>query len=278
MQKTQKKNRRAMTLMEVLIVGAVVGILVAILMPVLTTVRYAAYANNCKNNLRQLFLSHVVYAGDWRGTLPPSVFCLAGTTAQQPWYITIAPYCEKIDYSGSAYQANSTTYVAKQVICPRFIKQFPKIMSGQNNCKGYVRNCYLQSSAAAGGSSDYSNNTWPTTFKLAAVTMPGSRVFIGDGYSEGTGSSEATYTRFAATVMNIGYQYNTLTGAYVNQYASPAITPLSALTPDLINTQDLHHGRRSYGMCDGSARSLSDDYTQANNQLYLGLRDPVSLP
>ncbi|RMD75932.1 MAG: type II secretion system protein, partial [Lentisphaerae bacterium] len=55
------------TLIELLVVIAIIAILVTILLPALVSSRESALAAQCQNNLKQTFLTWVVYADDAEG-------------------------------------------------------------------------------------------------------------------------------------------------------------------------------------------------------------------
>jgi prepilin-type N-terminal cleavage/methylation domain-containing protein/prepilin-type processing-associated H-X9-DG protein len=82
------KNRRAFTLIELLVVIAIIAILAALLLPVLDKSKQKATQTACQNNIRQLQLGWIMYAGDFADHLPHnSVGDGAGETADNPGWV-----------------------------------------------------------------------------------------------------------------------------------------------------------------------------------------------
>lgn len=63
--------RRAMTLVELLVVVGIVAILAGLLFPVLTAARESARTTGCIENLTQLHAAFTLYASDHEGLKPP---------------------------------------------------------------------------------------------------------------------------------------------------------------------------------------------------------------
>lgn len=63
-------NRRAFTLLELLVVVAILGILISLLLPAVTKVQAKASSAACLGNLKQLQLCWQMYGDDFRGRLP----------------------------------------------------------------------------------------------------------------------------------------------------------------------------------------------------------------
>jgi prepilin-type N-terminal cleavage/methylation domain-containing protein/prepilin-type processing-associated H-X9-DG protein len=67
-------RRRAFTLIELLVVVAIIAILSAILLPVLSKAKQKGYQATCANNLRQIFLAFSLYADDYGGAYPWTLY------------------------------------------------------------------------------------------------------------------------------------------------------------------------------------------------------------
>jgi type II secretory pathway pseudopilin PulG len=65
---------RGFTLIDVLVSIFVIAVLISILLPSLGPVQETARRVACQSNVRQIGLGVVMYADDWNGQLPPSVF------------------------------------------------------------------------------------------------------------------------------------------------------------------------------------------------------------
>ncbi len=73
-QRSHRRVRSAFTLIDVLVSIAVIAVLVGLLVPSLASVNEAARRVVCQSNVRQIGLGLVMYADDYQGFLPPSVF------------------------------------------------------------------------------------------------------------------------------------------------------------------------------------------------------------
>ncbi len=66
-----RTNRKAFTLVELLVVIGIISLLISILMPALTKARTAAVMTQCMSNHRQVAMGIFQYVHDNKGVLPP---------------------------------------------------------------------------------------------------------------------------------------------------------------------------------------------------------------
>jgi prepilin-type N-terminal cleavage/methylation domain-containing protein/prepilin-type processing-associated H-X9-DG protein len=85
------KRRGAFTLIELLVVIAIIAILIGLLLPAIQKVRSAAARIQCANNLKQLGLGMINYAGDNGNAFPPS----HTSSPSVSWSVFVLPYVEQ---------------------------------------------------------------------------------------------------------------------------------------------------------------------------------------
>lgn len=92
---------RGMTVVELLVVGAILSLLVALTMPAVQSAREASRAVQCRNNLRQLCLAIQQYESSFH-VFPPGMQVhpfrgLAPNSKSIGWTIVLMPYLDRQD-------------------------------------------------------------------------------------------------------------------------------------------------------------------------------------
>lgn len=94
-------SRRALILVELLVVSTILGLLVAILIPAVQAAREAARRTQCQNNIRQISLAVLNYASAHKESLP-DLFryreqpCAShGDYNEFSWRVTVLPFLEQ---------------------------------------------------------------------------------------------------------------------------------------------------------------------------------------
>lgn len=84
--------RKGFTFIELFIVVGIIVAFSCIMVPVFQTMRRAATATACANNLHQVGLAYIAYASDWQGRYP-AISNLSKSTLDG-WFLRIPDYLE----------------------------------------------------------------------------------------------------------------------------------------------------------------------------------------
>jgi prepilin-type processing-associated H-X9-DG protein/prepilin-type N-terminal cleavage/methylation domain-containing protein len=115
-------NRRAFTLIEILVIIAIIAIVAAILYPVFAKAREKGRQISCLSNFKQCGLAFSQYASDWEGRLPPLwLIDTAGSetevgTGIGSWATCIMPYL------GEGTQVDMTNYDNAYLVGTKFMR------------------------------------------------------------------------------------------------------------------------------------------------------------
>ena len=90
-----RTRRFGFTLVELLVVIGIIALLISILLPTLNRARESARTVKCLSNLRQIGVTSVMYAGDWKGVLPYHEMKFQGMTpADRFWFTKLNAYID----------------------------------------------------------------------------------------------------------------------------------------------------------------------------------------
>ena len=175
----RSSRARAFTLIELLVVISIIAVLAAMLLPAISMVRDSARSSRCQSNLHQIGLAVFSYEND-TGFYPD-----VKVNNVTYWSDLIEPYVEATDDSVNSL---ANTLAKKGVLrsCPMWpYSSYYSGISTTNNVQakeqigyGMNKNCFLPSSFPA-PQPIFNGNPYRTATS-SSVTMPGTRVMIGD--------------------------------------------------------------------------------------------------
>jgi prepilin-type N-terminal cleavage/methylation domain-containing protein/prepilin-type processing-associated H-X9-DG protein len=173
------QQRKAFTLVELLVVVAIIGVLVALLLPAVQAARAAARAASCKNNLRQIGLGVLQFCDTHKGQFPEWYHAKhqdGDAEGIHSWIYTIAPYMESVD---------------EIRLCPDdFLLYERRYMKGTS----YVINDYLAAEDVPEGVRNH-NKLLATSKTIVAFEGADQRYLPGDPHRYNAAKDEFEYAR-----------------------------------------------------------------------------------
>jgi prepilin-type processing-associated H-X9-DG protein/prepilin-type N-terminal cleavage/methylation domain-containing protein len=146
-----ERQRRAFTLVELLVVIGIIALLISILLPALNKARSQAQIVQCMSNLRQIAMGAIGYEQDYQGHLWP--YNHTSSSQEILWEACVLPYifpnAKNIDYTSNATVVayiQSLNLNMGVFFCP--VATTPAGWSatlgygGTNNCVGDATHCW----------------------------------------------------------------------------------------------------------------------------------------
>jgi prepilin-type N-terminal cleavage/methylation domain-containing protein/prepilin-type processing-associated H-X9-DG protein len=190
---------RGFTLIELLVVIAIIAILAAMLLPALSKAKARAQGISCLNNMKQLQLAAILYAGDFNDYIPKN----QGATASSSGIIGESPN-EPDWVAGSVHDATGGTNeyflgvlgdtdqttgnmllgsigsyakAAKVYHCPA--DQYIELLNGQLHVRSCSMNCYMGTNERFYKVAKNIDNTYKAFFKFSDV---GGKIPVSDAF------------------------------------------------------------------------------------------------
>jgi prepilin-type N-terminal cleavage/methylation domain-containing protein/prepilin-type processing-associated H-X9-DG protein len=196
-------RRCGFTLIEMLVVIAIIAILAALFFPAIRGMSAKSNQTKCANNLRQIGVGLLAYAGENAGCLPP----VRATNPNVVWFEAIAPYIKGTDIPAGTYPDFFNPNKSGSIICPvwkaHVLKQKPAWAPSDWNRLGYGMSYVMSGSPTKGGPNwakiDYA-------VRLAEIAEPTKMIVVAEATTWNWGLHSQNYASSA-------YFTNSLSGA-----------------------------------------------------------------
>ena len=166
------------TLIELLVVIAVISLLVSILLPALSKVKETAKSIQCKNNLKQMFITVESYSSDYGSYIPPARFYSVDSKingVSEPYWFA---------YLYRFYLSNMSGMMPYSLYCKNLKKSIftcPSlpIENWSHNYPGYGFNINLARTLAVNGSGTWEEQSG-TPVKNTLLRYPSEQLIVAD--------------------------------------------------------------------------------------------------
>lgn len=280
--------RRAVSLIELLVVVAINAILIGLLLPTVHKVRQDGLRTECINNVKQLGLAVHSYHDAFKHL--PALTTIRNVTPQYGDYnggvmVTLLPYVEQAPLFDLGMADPDKTWKSVQAtpvktyMCPSDFTIYHRHWSG-NQSRSWAAGSYGFNYQVFGADVSSKKTNLPPYATLATIPNGlSSTIGIGEAYSASDGSSHGNLWAYPG--INWGWQWspviaNSQSCPDGTWNAVPQNVPTQA-DANKCNCQAIHFGGMTTGLLDGSVRVVAVTISQTTFQNALMPGDNTTL-
>lgn len=168
-----RANRRAFTLVELLVVIGIIALLISILLPALSKARETGTSIKCLSNLRQLGVAFQMYANEKKNWIPYPTTTLG---EQVLWFNAVDPYLSNLQRTNrTGVAANREYTLFKQCVVYESFDGSVITGTAQSDTKGFAKTYKMNTHLR--------HNNPVAQARLNEVKDPTATIMFGDGNS-----------------------------------------------------------------------------------------------